>query len=572
MAGHRAAILFNADLYISDKSRVTLEEVKNIFRDAEEKNIKTVHFGKGIYCLTEWECRETLSIAHDDGCGDIHEKDCHIYLENLENLTLEGECTETGEPATILAGFNSRISQTLLPSVLWAENCKNLTIENLAFTRKPECASSGEIVKIEKGCIFVSVFPGNPCYDKMSAYCMNRFSIKDKALLGESLTYGFGYDRLFSLVGERLLMLEDEALSSKVHVGEGLSWHQAGKTDFQLFFGKCDDLKLKNIRIYNTNSYAVLTENCCNIWAERLVIKPEGDQFFTGPRDGWKIYRCTGDVRIESCVTEGVRMDGQNVHSNFLIAEKIISDKEILAVCRYAPISMREDFEVQFYNHTETETRKCSSWEILGSYFEEPEKEAAEGAAVKREAPHRMTRYRLCFFDKIPPFVKEGTLMSASCWEPQKYFCYRNVYKNIAGAGHLLRCKNVEISDCTYENMMNAGVLIGAEFDTHCEGGHGEDIYIHNCTFRNCGTKERYGKFGRGCISIKSQGFSAPVNKRIKIKNNVFESSDRALEIRDVQNGEISGNQYRNIREDIFAEKETVENVLIEETERKELL
>lgn len=162
--------------------------------------------------------------------------------------------------------------------------------------------------------------------------------------------------------------------------------------------------------------------------------------------------------------------------------------------------------------------------------------------------------------------------MSASCWEPQKYFCYRNVYKNIAGAGHLLRCKNVEISECTYENMMNAGTLIGAEFDTHCEGGHGEDIYIHNCTFRNCGTKERYGKFGRGCISIKSQGFSAPVNKRIKIKNNVFESSDRALEIRDVQNGEISGNQYRNIREAIFVEKETVENVLIAESERKGLL
>ena len=80
------------------------------------------------------------------------------------------------------------------------------------------------------------------------------------------------------------------------------------------------------------------------------------------------------------------------------------------------------------------------------------------------------------------------------------------------------------------------------------------------------------GKFGRGCISIKSQGFSAPVNKRIKIKNNVFESSDRALEIRDVQNGEISGNQYRNIREAIFVEKETVENVLIAESERKGLL
>lgn len=561
-----------ADLYIRDKRRVTLEEIRSIFGAAEENHIKTVHFGKGIYCLTEWECHETFSIAHDDGCGDIHEKDCHIYLENLDNLTLEGECTETGEPATVLSGFNSQISQTLLPSVLWVENCRNLTVENLAFTRRPECASAGEIVRIEEGSIFVSVFPGNPCYDKMAAYCMNRFSIKEKALLGESLTYGFGYDRRFSLVGERLLMLEDEELSSRVCVGEGLSWHQAGKTDFQLFFGRCDDLKLKNIRIYNTNSYALLTENCCNIYAEHLIIKPKGNQFFTGPRDGWKIYRCTGKIRIENCFTEGVRMDGQNVHSNFLIAEKIISDREILAVCRYAPVSMREDFDVQFYDQTETEIRKCASWEILGTYFEEPEKEAAEGAAVKREALHRMTRYRICFSEKMPSFVKEGTLMSASCWEPQKYLCHHNVYKNIAGAGHLLRCKNAEISECTYENMMNAGILIGAEFDTHCEGGHGEDIYIHDCTFRNCGMKERYGKYGRGCISIKSQGFSGAVNKRITIKDNMFEDSDRALEIRDAYHVEISGSQYRNIRETVLVDKMTTEQIHMTEAERKELL
>ena len=75
-----------------------------------------------------------------------------------------------------------------------------------------------------------------------------------------------------------------------------------------------------------------------------------------------------------------------------------------------------------------------------------------------------------------------------------------------------------------------------------------------------------------GTENLEEAVFSAPVNKRIKIKNNVFESSDRALEIRDVQNGEISGNQYRNIREAIFVEKETVENVLIAESERKGLL
>lgn len=563
MRDMKSEILY-ADAYIKDKSCITQKEVDALLEAAVPGC--EIHFGKGTYCFREWVSHPNTSIAHDDGCGDIFSKDCHMVLSGLSGVTLCGETREDGTPETVLAGYNSCENQTLLPSVLWAEECLGLTVRDLVFTREPECASAGEIVKIEDGKIFVRVFPGNPCRDHMAAYCMNRFDIKKKALLGESLTFGFGYDKEFQLASEGLLMLEDEELAQRLSVGEGLSWHQAGKTDFLLLFGKCDGLCLENVRIYNTNAFAILTENCCNIRAERLVMAPKGNQFFTGSRDGWKIYRCTGKIEVKDCVTEGVRMDGQNVHSNFLIVEKVLSEKSLAAVCKYAPIPMRDGGKIEFYHGCGMEVRKVQSWEIAESYFETTAQTVNDSAAkAVTGSLHRMTGYKLTFEETIPDFVKKGTILAARCWEPVEYICTDSVYRNIAGAGHLLRCGEAEISGCRYENMMNAGILIGAEFDTHCEGGHGVNIKIHNNIFTNCGTKARYGEYGRGCIAIKSQGFSAPLNRNIRIDSNLFASSERALEIRDAANVEITGNTYRDISEKIFIDPESTEKIWIDE-------
>lgn len=550
-----------ADTYIKDKNHVLLREIKAMLAAVSEEKGGTVRFGEGIYFLEEWESHPTLSIAHDDGCGDIRQKECHIILKGMEHLTLEGVCRD-GVPATVLSGYNSGENQTLLPSVLWAEDCVGLTLKNLAVTRAPECASAGRIVKIEDGRIYVEVFSGNPCHDGMAAYCMNRFSLPDKELLGESLTYGFGYEKRFRLAGDRLLVLEDRDLAGKVKVGEGLSWHQAGKTDFQMFFGNCDGLRLLNIRIYNTNSFALLTENCCGIYAEGLVIKPKGNQLFTGPRDGWKIYRCTGKIEIHDCVTEGVRMDGQNVHSNFLVVTEVVSERELIAVCKYAPIPMRNGYSMKFYQGDRVEVCEAEAWEILDSYLEMTSQEENDSAALAVTGVlHRMTRYRIRFKEDMPDFAEKGTLLCAGCWEPESYLCTDSVYRNIAGAGHLLRCGSVEITRCTYENMMNAGILIGAEFDTHCEGGHGDGVRIRHNVFRKCGTKARYGKYGRGCVAVKSQGFHLPVNRDIVITDNVFAESDRALEIRDAKNVVIKNNEYRAVREEIFVDAESTENI-----------
>ena len=552
-----------ADDFVKDRMHAA-SGIQAAIDHARSIQADEVRFGEGTYQLDEWRTIETYSIAHDDGCGDIHEKDVHLLLEGMEGITLKGSCLEDGSPGTILAGSNNLIPDTLLPSILWISGSKNITIRNLAFARNPETASSGKVVAVHGSVLTVEVFKGLPCNDGMGAYCMNRFDLADKSLQGASLTIGFGFDKRFRKTGERLLTLEDDNLAAILRVGDGVSWHQTGKTDFQLFFGDCENIRLDNVRIFNSNSFAVLTEHCRTIRAHRLVLKPREGQLFTGSRDGWKIYRCSGKIMLDECHFEGVRMDGQNVHSNFMVVETILSSRSMLCSCKYAPIPLEAGSEMEFHDGTRIVQNRIENWQITGRYPVVHTKRDSEtaGAEVPGVANY-ITMYEISFKDDFEPFVTKGTLMTPGCWEPESYSCKNTVFRNIAGAGQLLRCSDVHIEKCTYENIMNAGILLGAELDTHSEGGHAINIVIKGCKFDNCGFKPRYGRFGGACIAIKSQGFNDPHNRNVLIEGNTFRNSSIAVEVRDASDVNIRANSYEEIMERYVIDSATTSDIRI---------
>lgn len=528
-----------------------------------------LQFSGGEYHLEDYCTIETESIAHDDGCGDIHKKDCHIVLEKLSSLTIRG--ADKGK-RTVLSGANPEKLQTLLPSVLWAVDCKDLTLEHLTFTRTPQTVYCGEIIRIEQECIYIKLRGQVPKKNHLGAYCMNRFSLETGAILGESLTFGFGYDNTFERAAEDIFFLKDKALVEKVKVGEGLSFHQAGKTDFLLFFGNCDDLILRDVEIRNTNGFAVLTENCRNIHADRLRIAPLKKQVFTGPRDGWKVYRCSGKILVENSHFEGVRMDGQNVQSNYLKVEKVIDGKTILCSCKYAPIPLEENSRLQSDIGGVHREYVIASAGIVGSRMDVAlqSRDLSAGRVVDGSKNYiRIYKIELAEIMR-PEEIKPGQLLTASCWEPREYICRNTVFRNIAGAANLIRCHDVLLENNVYENIMCAGIMLGAELDTHCESDHARRIMIRRNVFSNIGFKPRYGIYGCACIAVKSQGFCGPCNRDIRIENNVFKNSRTAIEIYDAENVLIQNNQYINVEKHVEADYLSTRNIEIREGTNKD--
>jgi hypothetical protein len=517
-------------IYVKDFTRPSNEDSAAGIREAIDKAIavgaERVVFEPGRYRLESIMLHQTEGMVHDAGSGNQQTKECHITIKDSNGLTLQGAIGDDGEPATVLVGFNDEAIHGYLPAILWCENNEHLSLQNLAFTREPAFASAGVVIDRTDHSITVEVFEGNPCYERMGTYCMNRLDPVTGALIGESVTYGGGADAGWKQIGERTLILNSESVAAKVRLGEHLSWHQGAQTDFQTYFARCDHLVLNNLRVMNANGFAMLAESCRHITADRIVFKPDGNRLFTAPRDAWKLFKCGGQIEISGMHVEGVRMDGQNIQSNWLFFESKLSTREALFFGKYTFAALQPGSHIEFYNGEHMEKREIDRWSHEG----------------KKDGGHL---YRVQFTQDIPDYAAEGSLCAADYWEADSYTCSHSAFVNIAGAGHLVRNDHVLITNCTYRNTMNPGILLGAELPTHAEGGHATNIRIEDCEFDHCGFYPRYG--AEGCIGIKSAGFDGKHNRQIMITGNLFKNSTIGVHAIDADEVVVKNNRFIHV-------------------------
>lgn len=510
------------------------------------KEASELVFGPGVFHLQDIVQITTPFIAHDEGCGRVEQKEIHLLLEDIHNLTIRGSVDERGQLQTELAGSNSGLSQSLQPSLLWAENCRNLKICDCIFRREPSTVITGRIDAVEQGHVLVSL---DGTYDHdVPLYCMNVLQ-EDRILRTESLSYGFGDVPIAKPLSDGRFSIDDPKVVSVVKKGQLLSAHQAGKTDFLLFFGQCDYLWLENVWIQNANSMALVTQQCNSITAKNVRIQPRNDSWFTASRDGWKVFRCRGKLDMYGCYIEGVRMDGQNVHSNYLQVVGVLDMYSLLCTCRYAPLALEDASEIAFGSVPPYTTRTLRSWELVASEFRLPAQEKSQGSAPVVGRENRINTYRLVFDSPIDEIASPGSLLRALCWEVESYHCSHSVFSNIAGAGIMLRCSNALIEHNSFLHCMNAGILVGSELATHQECSHVTNLTIRNNVFEGNGFRPRYGNFGCGGVAIHSQGFSQPCNQYISILENTFHTSETALDVSCASKVLITGNTFENVME-----------------------
>ena len=523
------------------------EGILKAIEKAKSEKADVLEFEAGTYPLISCTQVETDLTAHDAGAALLPTKDVHILLSDLENITVKGATDESGTPLTVLEAANTLELHSLLPSLLWMTDCKNITIENLKFKRNPEFCSAGKVTKIDGDTLFLEVFPGNPCYDNMGTHCMNRFT-PDGQLNGVSLSYGPGLKENFRLVGDRLLSLKDADVSSRVEVGDILTFHQGAKTDFQCFFGASENVTLKNLHTVNSNGFAFLAFDIKNLNIDSVKFKPEGNLYFTAPRDAFKLHKCSGDIKVDNMYIEGVRMDGQNMHSNFMFPTEQPSEKEVVLFSRYAYLDLPANTLMELYTNGTEQT-----FEI-------------ESVACDKKACHYENNpgyfYRVTFKEALPKLDFTEALFLARAWEPDSYVCENSTFINIAGAGHLSRIDHMRIRNCTYTNLMNSGIWLGVEFPTHIEGGNATDIEISDCTFTNCGFSSRCGAMG--CIGMNSFEFDKYHNRDIRIKNCAFKDSGIGLDIQNAQDVHIENCTFTNVETKIQTNSSNCEKIYID--------
>ena len=520
--------------------------IRQAIHAAKEQKAEELVFEAGTYMLKSWITPDYMPDDRTTFSQQDVGRVFHIYLKQLHGLRVIGAVDGQGNPATVLVGYNDQKVHSFLPAIIKAEECDSLILENIAFDRYPQFASAGKVLDVAGDEVTVEVAEGNPCHDGMGTYCINRFSPDGTTLTGESVTYGDGSGQNWTLAGERTLVLKNADVASKVSKGERLSWHQGAKTDYQVNLSRCDDLALNNVRTYNSNGFAMRAHRCKNIMANKVVFKPaEGNQLFTAPRDAWKLLKCSGNIEITGMVVDGVRMDGQNMHSHWLELHEILSSNEVVFNGRGFPQEDIPDHsEIEFYSGDKMVTGMVKETRML------------QGEDGK-------VRCRVMFTEPLPDWAEEGMLCAAKAWEPDRYLCRDSHFLNIAGAGHLVRFDNLVLLNCKYENLMNPGILLGAELPYHMEGGHATNILIKWCEFINCGFHPRYEAVG--CIGIRSAGLHGPYNKDIIISDNLFRNSQVGIHVTDAQNVYMIRNRFEGVEEPVRVEEETTHHIFVYE-------
>jgi hypothetical protein len=490
----------------------------------------TVRFAAGVYHLRDSTWHHAPGAVHDaDNLGQAPRKQCHLHLRGAQGLTLLGAVDAQGQPATILAGDNDGAEHRPLPAILWAEDCPALTVRNIGFTRIPAYATAGAVVACDSAGVTVAVFAGEPCQDGMGAYCMNRCDPLSGMLRGASVTFGRGAGVTWRQCGEGLLHLPSSTVAAQVALGEHLSWHQGACTDIQTYFGGCAGLHFDNLRIFNANGLALVTEHCRDITADRIVLRPDGRRLFTAPRDGWKLFRCSGRIAITRMEIHGVRMDGQNVHSTWLQRESAEAGNEAIFTARYAFAPLEVGSELKCWLGDQLTRTTIAAWSHAG----------------RSRDGHR---YHVRCHEPLP--AGPGMLAAPLCWQPDLYTCRDSTFTSIAGAGHLIRGGRVEITGCTYRHLMCPGIHLGAELGTHPEGGHVSDVVIECCRFENCGERDRafYDRGPGGCIATGTIGDSTPnvgtFIRRVRIRDNHFSSSPLSISLRQTSEVAIERNRF----------------------------
>jgi hypothetical protein len=492
-----------------------------------------LRFAAGRYLLRSADEHDAPGIIHDvDSLDQAPRKACHIHLRGAQGLVIEGARDAQGDPATVLAGHNDRANHGLLPAILWCEDSPGLTVRDLAFTRDPVYASAGLVIERSSATVVVEVLDGEPCWDGMGAYCMNRCDPATGALRGASVTFGRGAGTLWRRREGRVLALDSAEVAAQVAPGELLSWHQGARTDIQTYFGACHGLQLENLRTANANGLAMVAERCRDIRADRIVLRPDGRRLFTAPRDGWKLYRCSGRIEVTRLHVHGVRMDGQNLHSTWLQREGDAGGDAAVFGARYACAPLEAGSEVECWLGDRLTVATIADWRHAGR--------SVDGH-----------RYQVRFTAQLP--AGPGLLAAPLCWQPERYTCRDSTFSSIAGAGHLIRGGRVEITGCTYRDLMCPGIHLGAEVGTHPEGGHVTDVLVEDCSFTACGGRERarYDRGPGGCIATGTIGDIAPAdgdfNRRIRIRGNRFADVPLGISLRQAAEIEMKGNRFSGV-------------------------
>lgn len=312
--------------------------------------------------------------------------------------------------------------------------------------------------------------------------------------------------------------------------------------------------------MYNAITVAFRVNDSKNVTIRNMHIKPEGNSLATGPRDGIFLSNCRGDLLVDSVYIKGVRWDPLVSRVNFIKIKEIIDNKTMIS---------------SYTAHAHAETLLQAGDSVFFWCGDRPTRCQIKSVEVLQNKGEK--NHRIVFVEPIPNEAVVGSYISPPTW--RSAIIKNSVFEDNFGTGLVYENENLILENNVFRN--NAYHAVGFGTTSINTGAFVENIVVRNNHFISNGWINKYtGMYGRihggiygGGITTHEQHphfTSEPYNMNILIENNIFEDMNfneemGAIGIKNAQNVTIRNNTYRYVKNKVQVDKESTENIVIED-------
>lgn len=511
---------------------------------SEEGNENVViSFQKGIYNLKE---------------EAILTKKNHVamlFVWGQKNWTLRGALDEHGDPATLLEMNLKLENQVTGASHLDIRNNQNIKVENFILDQNPRFATAAEVLEVaDNNKVTIEVFEGMPHFDGMHTHSANNWDLETKELIpGPAITIGMklGEENVFSKVNgyERRYETVSERFASMLKPGEGLSFH------FNVIVGEGrsidvysnEDPYFENIFVYNALGMIMGGGYNENMTFRKFHIKPEGNSLAVGPRDGIHLARNWGRMLMEDVYVKGVRWDPLVSYTRFVGISERIDNRTILL----DGMLKNQEAVLKFIEP--------------GSFlrFWTGEKPITNQVAKVEDG-------KITLAKDLKPEIKGGTYFTPEAWYWDEAIIRNCRVESNYGTGLVYECDNLIVENSVFRNNSYADIGLGPTSKN--VGAFCHNIIIRNNLFEGSTWTDKYDNY-RGSVTTfhKTPLFGKQAYHRdIKIEKNVFRNitgsnNPTAIHIKNAGDVIIRENEYIDIDNKVLIEKNSTENISVED-------
>lgn len=419
-----------------------------------------------------------------------------VVLRNAKNLVISGDETNIY--------FHGEIKGFIV------ENCENIYFENINIDYGVPPTSTGTILENDGKTFKVRVHDGYVVDEttRISAFLeFNKTSYTPRTK-GNDI-YGDVQNVVY--LGDNVLEITFNSQYSVAPEGTLVALRHYLYENDLFFVNKSKDIHFETMNIYSAMGMGVRAYSTENLYFNNFnfTLKPDTDRLMTATADAIHTIDCYGEVKITNCLFENVGDDAANVHSMYLEIRDIMDSNKIYAInprgYNFIP-SVGDTIEI----NTTFDMTLVYSGKVKSVVDKNP------GFEIEFEEP-------------LDERVETGMVVGNVTRSPKFEFS-NNIVRNKRCRGVLVQTRDVVISNNTFANLSDAGVLLTGDANNWYEAITPENVVIKNNKF----LKNNFAVGNTGgdiSISIYGKGYnlaSVGTVKNVEIYNNFFGNSANA--------------------------------------------